>query len=170
MIDHPDVLISLPMRNRAQTRIGAGLHFGAAELVEEKKLGAGSTPVPVLGDREWAGIVKVLPATLRTRAGNRDGAYRNFVGGVLWVVATNSSWSDLPERYGSWRATYVRFLRWNVAGYWQKVADAIGGHTVPGRGLLLRSAQHLALVNRRSGRARREGIFGCGLDDSSWPA
>ena len=173
MID-PDALITSSMRSRAQRGMAAGPHLGAAEPVEEEKPNTGPTLIAAswsIGDREWARIVKVLPATLRTRAGNRDGVYRNFVESVLWVVATDSSWSDLPERYGSWRATYVRFLRWNVAGHWQKVADAIGRHTVPGCGLILRSGQHLALINRRRGRAQRiaDSIFGYG-STTAWPA
>jgi transposase len=113
-------------------------------------------PMHALSDREWDQILSALPRPLRARAGNRSRFYRNFVEAVLWVTSTNSLWSELPDRFGPWRAIYVRFLRWNLAGLWESVEDAIGPQTPAAQGLRLRTTQHLALVSRRRRKAQRD--------------
>jgi transposase len=100
-------------------------------------------------DRLWDAIVDSLPHQLRIRARNREKKYRNFLEGVLWVVAEDAFWGELPARYGHWRALYVRFLRWNNIGVWTTVADLLGRDTSVARALMQRADQHAAIVRRR---------------------
>ena len=34
-------------------------------------------------------------------------------------------WADLPERYGPYTTVYNRFNRWQKAGVWGKLMDAV---------------------------------------------
>ncbi|MDR7135004.1 transposase [Lysobacter niastensis] len=118
-----------------------------------------SIPVQRIDDRRWEDIIRSLPGQLQVRARNRNKVYRDFVEGVLWVVSEDQCWSELPKRFGRWRALYVRFLRWNNLGIWRDVADVIGRDTLMGRSLLQRVDQHTAVVRRRQLRNVRRWML-----------
>ncbi len=40
-------------------------------------------------------------------------------------MRTSLAWADLPERYGPSTTAYNRFYRWNKAGVWDRLMDAI---------------------------------------------
>ena len=119
-------------------------------LIDEQPLAS-----MAIGERQWLRIIEALPGSLRARVRNHDVAYRNFIEGVLWIAATDSAWHELPDRYGSWRATYVRFVRWNIAGVWGTVTEALGSNTRPAQGLAIRAG--LSARARRSRASRRAG-------------
>jgi putative transposase len=50
---------------------------------------------------------------------------RLFLDAVLWIVRIGAPWRDLPERFGDWNSTCVRFNRWAKKGVWQRVFDAL---------------------------------------------
>ncbi len=112
----------------------------------------GSAQLRRIDDRQWESIVGVLPDKLSVRAKNRELTYRKFVEGVLWVIGEDAFWGELPREFGSWRALYVRFLRWNAVGVWSDVADIIGRDTALARALMQRADQHAAVVHRRRQR------------------
>jgi transposase len=44
---------------------------------------------------------------------------------MLWVLRTGAPWQDVPERYGPWRTVASRFYRWQKAGVFQRLFDAL---------------------------------------------
>lgn len=50
---------------------------------------------------------------------------RRIVDGNLWRLAAGAPWRDVPERFGSWRKVYSRFLRWQQAGIWNRALAAL---------------------------------------------
>ncbi|MEH6416219.1 transposase [Pseudomonas sp. CGJS7] len=79
-----------------------------------------------LADEQWNVIAAHLPRHYRIRILNSTGNYRAFIEAVLWVVANNAPWTSIPSSFGSWRAIYVRFLRWVEDEHWISVERAIG--------------------------------------------
>ena len=75
-----------------------------------------------LSDFEWALICPLLPNKPRGVARVDD---RRVLNGIFWVLRTGSPWRDLPERYGPHKTCYNRFVRWQKAGHWQAILDAI---------------------------------------------
>ena len=51
--------------------------------------------------------------------------HRRILNGILWILRTGAPWRDLPERYGPWRTVASRFYRWQRAGLWQSLFDAV---------------------------------------------
>lgn len=51
--------------------------------------------------------------------------HRQIINGILWIQRTGAPWRDLPERYGPWRTVASRFYRWQKAGVWQRVLEAL---------------------------------------------
>jgi transposase len=79
-----------------------------------------------LCDEQWRIIASYLPRQYQSRIVNQTGNYRTFIEAVLWVVENNAPWTSIPKGYGSWRAIYVRFLRWVEGEHWIAVERALG--------------------------------------------
>jgi transposase len=45
--------------------------------------------------------------------------------GIFYILRSGSPWRDLPDRYGPYTTVYNRFNRWQKAGIWDKLMDAI---------------------------------------------
>jgi len=77
-----------------------------------------------LSDAHWFRIAPLLPGKVGDpgRSG-RDN--RLFVEAVLWVVRNGARWRALPEAFGSWNSTFVRFRRWTRAGVWERLFAAM---------------------------------------------
>jgi transposase len=110
-----------------------------------------------LTDAEWAVLAPLLPA------GKRPGrpstwTKRQLIDGIRWRVRVGAPWRDVPDCYGSWRAVYSLFRRWQRAGVWQQIvtglqarADAAGLITwdVSVDSTIARAHQHAAGARRR---------------------
>jgi transposase len=72
-----------------------------------------------ISDEQWERIEHLLPGKRGDRGPTADN--RLFVDGVLWVLRSGSHWHDLPPRYGKWKTTHQRFLRWAKTGVWERV-------------------------------------------------
>ena len=48
-----------------------------------------------------------------------------MINGMLWIDRTGAPWRDLPERYGKWSSVASRFYRWEQAGIWQHILEAL---------------------------------------------
>lgn len=80
----------------------------------------------LLSNGEWNAVVRAMDGNLATRISNNAARYRRFVDAAIWIAVNDAAWKRLPRFYGGWRANYVRFSRWSEAGYWQRVAEALG--------------------------------------------
>ncbi|MFK3647874.1 transposase [Lysobacter enzymogenes] len=97
-----------------------------------------------LDDEQWTLIAAYLPRQYQARILNNTGDYRGFIEAVLWVVHHNAPWTSVPERFGSWRAVYVRFLRWVQDEHWIAVERALGLDSALARGLRERAERYRA--------------------------
>jgi transposase len=77
-----------------------------------------------LTDGQWARLAPLLPPE-RPRTGRPARDHRTILNGILWVLRTGAPWRDLPERYGPWSTCWSRFRRWQAAGVWEGVLDAL---------------------------------------------
>lgn len=75
-----------------------------------------------LSDFEWSVIQPLLPQKSRGVARVND---RRVLNGIFWVLRSGAPWRDLPERYGPRPTCYNRFVRWQRAGIWAGLLDAM---------------------------------------------
>ena len=75
-----------------------------------------------LSDHEWSIIEPVLPQKSRGVPRVDD---RRVINGILWRFRAGTAWADIPARYGPHKTCYNRFVRWQKAGHWQAILDAI---------------------------------------------
>ena len=75
-----------------------------------------------LTDFEWRVIEPLLPNKPRGVPRVDD---RRVLNGIFWVLRSGAPWRDLPERYGPRITCYNRFVRWQKAGVWDRLMDAI---------------------------------------------
>jgi transposase len=75
-----------------------------------------------LTDAEWKIIDPLLPRKSRGVARVDD---RRVLNGIFWRLRSGSPWADVPERYGPHTTCYNRFGRWQKAGIWDKLLEAV---------------------------------------------
>jgi transposase len=75
-----------------------------------------------LSDYEWRVIRPLLPNKPRGVPRVDD---RRVLNGILWRFRTGSPWRDIPERYGPSTTCYNRFVRWQKAGVWDRLLEAV---------------------------------------------
>jgi transposase len=75
-----------------------------------------------LTDAEWKIIDPLLPRKSRGVARVDD---RRVLNGIFWRLRSGSPWADVPERYGPHTTCYNRFVRWQKAGIWDKLLEAV---------------------------------------------
>jgi hypothetical protein len=76
--------------------------------------------LPVLTDVLWKQIRPLLPLQ-KPLTGRPAVDHRLIVEGMLWVARTNSSWRELPERFGPWTTVASRYQRWCKEGLWARI-------------------------------------------------
>src|ERR1700675_2308227 len=82
-----------------------------------------------LTDFEWSVISPMLPNKPRGVARVDD---RRVLNGIFWVLGSGAPWRDLPEAYGPRTTCYNRFVRWQRAGIWRKIMNALAAaHELP---------------------------------------
>jgi transposase len=79
-----------------------------------------------LSNYEWIAIQPMLPNRPR---GARRVNDRRVHNGILRVLRSGAPWRDLPETYCPRTTFYNRFVRWQRAGVWDRIMDALAaGH------------------------------------------
>jgi transposase len=77
-----------------------------------------------LTDEQWQRLAPLLPPE-KPRTGRPNKDHRTVLNGILWILRTGAPWRDLPERYGPWATVYSRFRRWQRAGIWARIIQAL---------------------------------------------
>jgi transposase len=73
---------------------------------------------------QWERLQPLLPPQ-KPQTGRPAHDHRMIINGILWILRTGAPWRDLPERYGPWQTVASRFYRWQRAGRWQRIFDAL---------------------------------------------
>ena len=77
-----------------------------------------------LTDDQWNTLKRHLPKQKGKRGRPREDD-RRIINGILWIMRTGAPWRDLPERYGPWSTVASRFYRWEKAGIWKRIFQAL---------------------------------------------
>ena len=48
----------------------------------------------------------------KAKTGRPGKDLRLMFNAVLWIACSGAPWTDLPERFGSWKTVYSRFCKW----------------------------------------------------------
>lgn len=74
-----------------------------------------------LSDKQYLSIVNLLPLEKSGKRGRPWLNHQATIEGILWVLATNRPWEQLPAKYGTWKSVYDRCRRWKQVGIIQQV-------------------------------------------------
>lgn len=84
----------------------------------------GRWPGVPLTDAQWTRIEPLLPDRTPRRGGRwRD--HRLLIDAIAFKYRTGTPWTDLPEKYGSWKGVHNRLRNWAVDGTWKRVFTAL---------------------------------------------
>jgi transposase len=110
-----------------------------------------------LSDAQWAILEPLLPVGVKPGRPPKW-TRRQLIDGIRWRTRAGTPWRDVPPAYGSWRAIYGLFRRWQRGGIWANVlaalqarADAAGLITwdVSVDSTIARAHQHAAGARKR---------------------
>jgi transposase len=94
-------------------------------LIKEKPV----APFRDVTDEEWQRVVLLLPE-LRPRRelrGRPLANTRSVLNGVLWVMYSGATWSEIPPRYPSYQTCHRRFKMWYSSGVLKHLLDELCG-------------------------------------------
>src|SRR5438309_8299952 len=77
-----------------------------------------------LSNKQWERLQPLLPPQ-KPKTGRPAADHRRILNGILWLLRSGAPWRDLPERYGPWSTVASRFYRWQKAGIWQRLLEAL---------------------------------------------
>src|SRR5512138_427639 len=77
-----------------------------------------------LTNSQWERLQPLLPPQ-KPKTGRPAADHRRILNGILWILRTGAPWRDLPERYGPHGTVSSRFYRWQQAGIWQRIFQAL---------------------------------------------
>ena len=77
-----------------------------------------------LTNEQWKRLQPLLPPQ-KPWTGHPAKDHRTIINGILWIDRTGAPWRDLPDRYGPWQTVASRFYRWQKAGIWQRLLQAL---------------------------------------------
>jgi predicted DNA-binding transcriptional regulator YafY/transposase len=76
-----------------------------------------------LTDKQWELIKSVLPS--KSGRGRPRVNDREIINGILWVLINNSTWADIPRKYGPHSTCNSRFLSWQKQGIWKSICKTL---------------------------------------------
>ena len=88
---------------------------------------------------------------------------RRVLNGIFWVLQSGAPWRDLPNAFGPYTTSHNRFVRWQRAGVWSRIINALAGaHDAAVQMIdtsIVRVHQHGACItrNRRQSMGRSRG-------------
>jgi transposase len=74
-----------------------------------------------LSDKQYLSILNLLPLEKSGKRGRPWLSHQATIEGILWVLATNRPWEQLPAKYGTWKTVYDRCRRWKQVGIIQQI-------------------------------------------------
>jgi transposase len=77
-----------------------------------------------LTNTQWKRLKPLLPPQ-QPQTGRPALNHRRIISGILWLLRTGAPWRDLPKRFGCWSTVASRFYRWQKAGIWQHLFEAV---------------------------------------------
>ena len=77
-----------------------------------------------LTNTQWKRLKPLLPPQ-KPQTGRPALNQRCIISGILWLLRTGAPWRDLPKRFGCWSTVASRFYRWQQAGIWQHLFEAV---------------------------------------------
>ena len=85
----------------------------------------------LLNNAMWEQIAAALDEVKDPRGAPPGLDDRKFIEAVLYLTRTGLPWRDLPEEFGTWSAVYMRFRRWEKAGVWRRLWEALSQGASP---------------------------------------
>ena len=114
-----------------------------------------------LRDDQWERIQDLLPGRQNT-VGVTAKDNRLFVDAVLYRYRAGIPWRDLPERFGDWKNTHRRHMRWSEKGVWEAVfkqlAQESDNEYAAIDSTIVRAHQHAAGAQGRDKKRNASGV------------
>lgn len=78
----------------------------------------------MISDAEWTFLESFIQA-FRHSKGRKPADHRLVLDGILRIARTGAPSRHLPEGFGKRSSVCRQFRRWNLAGLWEDILDAL---------------------------------------------
>ena len=82
---------------------------------------------------------------------------RRVLSGIVYVIRNGLMWRDAPAAYGPHKTLYNRFVRWSLAGVFNRIFAGLAAQGGPPDQLMV-DATHLK-AHRTAASLRKKGLF-----------
>ena len=82
---------------------------------------------------------------------------RRVLSGIVYVIRNGLMWRDAPAAYGPHKTLYNRFVRWSLAGVFNRIFAGLAAQGGPPDQLMI-DATHLK-AHRTAASLRKKGLF-----------
>lgn len=107
-----------------------------------------------LSEAQFARLKPLLPDKVRGVPRVDD---RRVISGIIHVIRNGLMWRDAPSEYGPHKTLYNRFVRWSVAGVFNRIFEALAAES-RSTGVVMIDATHLK-AHRTSASLLKKGLF-----------
>lgn len=82
---------------------------------------------------------------------------RRVLSGIVYVIRNGLMWRDAPAAYGPHKTLYNRFVRWSLAGVFNRIFAGLAAEGGPPDQLMV-DATHIK-AHRTAASLRKKGLF-----------
>lgn len=82
---------------------------------------------------------------------------RRVLSGIVYVIRNGLMWRDAPAAYGPHNTLYNRFVRWSIAGVFNRIFAGLAAEGGPPDQLMV-DATHIK-THRTAASLRKKGLF-----------
>ena len=82
---------------------------------------------------------------------------RRVLSGIVYVIRNGLMWRDAPAAYGPHKTLYNRFVRWSIAGVFNRIFAGLAAEGGPPDQLMV-DATHIK-AHRTAASLRKKGLF-----------
>ena len=107
-----------------------------------------------LSETRFARLRPLLPNKVRGVPRVDD---RRVISGIVHVLRNGLMWRDAPSEYGPHKTLYNRFVRWSVAGVFNRIFEALAAESRE-TGTVTIDATHLK-AHRTAASLLKKGLF-----------
>ena len=107
-----------------------------------------------LSDAQFARLQPLLPNKVRGVPRVDD---RKVISGIIHVIRNGLMWRDAPAYYGPHKTLYNRFVRWSIAGVFDRIFQVLAADSTA-TGTLMIDSTHLK-AHRTAASLLKKGLF-----------
>ena len=100
----------------------------------------------ILTDEQWTLLEPLIPPPPDAARGRPPQPPRPILEAILWKIATDTPWMELPEGAPPWQTCYRRYCQWQHTGLFQRLLSILQTDLCTRGGFDIRQAYYQGFI------------------------